>query len=238
LGIHANPGSVTLPGDPEENDVKKTPGIVITVLVIGALLIAAEDTDPKAEALAHIDKARAELVAGDGQGAIDFLQKAIAAIQKTMEGGFVAFLPKPGEGWTAKEATSSSGNWGSGANAVQFTTVERTYIRDADKLKVRIQITNAPQIVQAQGQALAMLKNPQMRAMLAQDPNTKVEFVDEDGWVGLWKAEKGSSLELMAVQGSVLLTMRARTDDLAMVKQFWTALDRKGLAEIATRKKK
>ena len=219
--------------------MRKFPGIVvIAVLLTGAILIAAEDKDPKADALALIDKARAEVVAGDGQEAIDYLQKAIAAIQKTMEGGFVAFLPKPGEGWTAKEPESSSGNWGAGANAVQFTTVERTYIRDADKLKMHVQITNAPQIVQAQGQALAMLKNPQMRAMLTQDPNTTVEFVDEDGWVGMWRAEKGSSLELIAVQGSVLVTMRARSEDLAMAKQFWQAFDRKGLAAAATRKKK
>ena len=219
--------------------MRKNPGIVVVaVLIFGALLIAAEQKDPKAEALAHIDKARAELVAGDGQEAIEYLQKAIAAIQKSMEGGFVAFLPKPGEGWTAKEPTSSSGNWGSGANAVQFTTVERSYIRDADKLKMHVQITNAPQIVQAQGQALAMLKNPQMRAMLTQDPNRKVEFLDEDGWVGMWSVEKGSGVELIAVQGSVLVTMRIRAEELALAKQFWTALDRKGLGAIATRKKR
>jgi hypothetical protein len=211
---------------------------VIAVLVFGALLIAADEPDPKAEALAHIDKARAELVAGDGQEAIEYLQKAIAAIQKSMEGGFVAFLPKPGEGWTAKEPTSSSGNWGSGANAMQFTTVERVYLRDEDKLKVHVQITNMPQIVQAQSQAMAALKNPQMRAMLQQDPNMTVEFIEEDGWFGVWQAQKGSNVEMFAVQGSVLVTIRARIDDLPMAKQFWQTLDRKGLGEIATRKSK
>lgn len=219
--------------------MKNIPGIVlIAVLGLGALLIAAEDKDPKAEALALIDKARAEVVAGDGQEAIDYLQKAIAAIQSSMEGGFVAFLPKPGEGWTAKEPTSSSGNWGAGANAVQFTTVERSYTRDKDELRVNVQITNAPQIVQAQGQALAMLKNPQMRAMLTQDPNRKVEILDEDGWMGIWTAEKDSGVELVAIQGSVLVTLRVRADDLPLAKQFWQGLDRKGLADAATRKSK
>jgi hypothetical protein len=199
----------------------------LAVVLVSVAVFAA---DPKADAIKHIDQGKAALQADKAQEAIVHLQKAISLIQKTMVTGFAAFLPEVWEGWEATEPKSSTGSWGTGEEATQWMQVERRYTRTSDKLKVEIQITSMPQLTMGLRASMQNLKNPMVREMLTKDPNTTVEFIDADGWVGLLQSNKGRHAECTAVSEKIAVTIRIRKDDLALLKKFWEAVDRKGLA--------
>ena len=203
---------------------------LIVAIVVAGLCVAVFAADPKTDALKHIDQGKAALQADKAQEAIVHLQKAISLIQKTLMTGFVAFLPDVWEGWEAKEPESTSGSWGSGEESFQWMQVERRYTRTSDKLRAEIQITSMPQLIMGYRASMEQFKNPMVRNMLTKDPDTKVEFIDADGWVGLLQAKKGKSSECTAVHEKIAITIRIRKDDMALLKKFWEATDRKGLA--------
>jgi hypothetical protein len=203
---------------------------LIVAIVVVVICVAVYAADPKTDALNHIDQGKAALQADKAQEAIGHLQKAISLIQKTMMSGFAAFLPDVWEGWEAKEPKSTSGSWGSGEDAFQWMQVERQYTRKEDKLRAEIQITSMPQLIMGYRASMQQFKNPMVREMLTKDPDLTVEFIDADGWVGLLQAKKGRNAECTAVHEKIAITIRIRKDDMALLKKFWEAVDRKGLA--------
>ena len=202
--------------------------IVILIILISVVAFAA---DPKADAIKHIDQGKAALQADKAQEAIVHLQKAISLIQKTLMTGFTAFLPDVWEGWEAAEPKSTSGSWGSGEDAFQWMQVERRYTRKSDKLIARIQITSMPQLITGYRTGMEQFKNPMVREMLTKDPNTTVEYIDADGWIGLLQVKKGGSSECTAVHQKIAVTIRIRKDDMSLLTKYWEAVDRKGLAD-------
>ena len=206
------------------------PRILTFVVIFVFLATAVSAGDPKADALKLIDQGKAALEADKAQEAIDSLQKAIGIIQKTMATGFAAFLPDLGEEWEAAKPETSAGSFGSGEEAFQWTSLERDYTRKSDKLKVTFTLTSMPQMVMGWRTMMEQLKNPMMREAMSKDPDTKLEFIDADGWVGLLKARKGKSCECTAVHGKVAVVVKFRKDDMALLKKLWEGVDRKGLA--------
>ncbi|RME72792.1 MAG: hypothetical protein D6776_08110, partial [Planctomycetota bacterium] len=75
------------------------------VAVLGIALAASAQeggsstSDPAREAIEQALQAHER---GDDHAAIDLLQKAIAALQRTLSGQIERFLPEPPEGWTAE----------------------------------------------------------------------------------------------------------------------------------------
>jgi len=203
---------------------------LILVLVVVGLCVAVSAADHKAEALKLIDQGKAALTADKAQEAIEHLQKAIGLIQKTLATGFAAFLPDTWEGWEAKEPESSSGSWGSGEDTFQWTQVERKYRRKSDELNVSISITSMPQMVMGLRAGLQQMKNPMVREMMMKDPNTTIEFIEADGWVGWLQTKKGKRSECTAVHEKLAVSIQFRKDDIALLKKFWEGIDRKGLA--------
>jgi len=202
------------------------PGLLLLFAVVA---LAAEEKDPKAEALDLIDKGRAAVVAGRPNVAVAHLQDAIAKIQAAFTKNLASFLPEPGEGWTAGEPDTNTGSWGSGEGSFQWSHASRDYTRKSDDLRVAVVISNSPQLVRAQKQMAETFKNPQMRAMMERDPDKTIETSEPDGWFVLVLTEKGRSAQVLAFKGKTMVSIDAKRDDAAAVKEIWNAIDRKGL---------
>lgn len=204
--------------------------VAVAVAVLGVTVFA---SDPKTEALTHIDQSKAALQADKAQEAIDHLQKAINLIQKTMMKGFAAFLPAVWEGWEATEPKTDAGSWGSGETAFQWMQAEKSYIRKSDKLKVDVSITNMPHLTMGYRAMIQGLKNPMVREMMKKDPSTQTEFVEVDGWFGLFQIHDGKRSEVTAMHEKVAVTIKFRGADMALLKKFFDAVDRAGIAAAA-----
>jgi hypothetical protein len=208
----------------------RTLAVVAVVAVLGVTVFA---SDPKADALKHIDQGRAALVEDKARQAIDHLQKAINFIQKTLVKGFVAFLPNVWEDWEATEPKTEAGSWGTGAAAFQWMQAERSYIRKSDKLKVNVSITNMPQLTASYRAMIQGLKNPMVREMMKKDPSTQTEIIEKDGWLGLFQVHDGKRSEATAMHEKVAVIIRFRAADMALLKRFFDAVDRLGIAAAA-----
>lgn len=201
-------------------------------LAIGQAQEAGDKEAKEASVETLIQEGLAAYKAGQNQAAILKLQQAIGLIQQSAAKGLVAFLPAPPEGWKADPAKSKSGNWGAGDSAVTWTQASRRYVRESDGLKVEVTISDSPQIIQGQMQALKLYQNPQMLQMMNQDPNRKIELVDADGWTGWKSTEKGKRprTQAMAIHESILVMIEVRSDDEQVRETFWKGVDRKGIA--------
>lgn len=197
--------------------------------------VVAGDSEDEAQVLAAIDKGREAVKAGKPQEAIDHLQKAIGLIQAKAMKGLATFLPARDEKeWELGEVDSQSGSWGSGEQAFQWSQVQRHYSKkDADDgPEVDVMISNSPQIVEGTRAAFQMFKDPAMRAMMNQDPEQKVDMIDEDGWLGMVTTRK-ESCTIMALHEKLMVQVEVQPGDEKLAKEFWSAIDRKGLAASA-----
>jgi len=211
--------------------MKQAVAIMIGLMAALAIGQAQEEQEPKARGVeALIQEGLTAYRAGQHQVAIQRLQKAIGIIQKSAEKGLASFLPEPAEGWKADPPKSQSGNWGAGESAMQWTQASRRYKRESDGLKVEVTISDSPQIIQGQLQALKLYENPQMIQMMNQDPNREVELLDVDGLKGWKTKEKGKRAQTMAICKSVMVMIEVRGDDEKVREAFWSGVDRKGLA--------
>jgi len=205
----------------------------LCVLLV-ALLGLARAGDPaadKAKVLALLDKGKAAVQADRAQEAIACLQQAIQVLQANAQQGLVAFLPAPPKDWTADEPSVQSGSWGSGEQVMQWTLVQRSYQQEKGDATYDIQLTNSPEMVAGQRQMYETLKNPQMLQMMQAGGETKITLIDEPGWSGMITVPKDGESTLIAITGDVMLQITS--DDLALVKAAWEAIDRKGLAAAA-----
>ena len=183
-----------------------------------------------------ITKAQAAYRGGKTQEAVDLLQKAIQKIQQSGEKGIVACLPPVAEGWKADPADSTSGSWGVGGEAMQWTQVERTYEREKDPVRVSVTITSSPQLMLGPKQMLQMLENPQYRAMLNQDPSQKIEVVKAEGFAGFKTLEKDSSAQVMLMGESFMVMVDVDRCDDALLDTFMKGLDLKTLSALDEKK--
>jgi hypothetical protein len=182
--------------------------------------------------LAAIDKGREAAKAGKGQEAIEHLQKAIGMIQaKTMK-GLASFLPsRDAAQWEMGEVDSQTGNWGSGEQSFQWSQVQRRYTKKgADGPEVSVMITNSPQFIEPQRAVFEACKDPATRAMMNQaDTSQKIDVVEEDGWLGL-VTTRTESCSITALGAKVMVQIEVQPGDEKLAKEFWAAIDRKGLA--------
>lgn len=213
--------------------MKQALAVVIGLLAALAIGQAQEDKKPEAQVETLIQQGLEAYRAGQPQVAIQRLQKAIGLIQRSAEKGLASFLPEPAEGWKAEAPKSSSGNWGTGESAVQWTQASRRYKRESDGLRVEVTISDSPQIIQGHLQALKAYQNPQMLQMMNQDPKRKIELLDADGWKGWRITEKGQGAQTMAVFRSVMVMIEVQGEDAKARDAFWEAVDRKGIAAAA-----
>jgi hypothetical protein len=205
---------------------------LIAAAVVSALALycyAAETKDKAADVEATIQKGLKAYKDGKPGEAIAALQDAIAAIQKTQEGGLAAFLPEAPDGWTADKAEVSSGAFGSGAEAVAITTLSRAYTRKSDDLRTRFTLTNSDKIVGSQKAMLEMFKNPDFLKTVNTGDN-KFQTFEQDGWAGWTSVEKGRKAEMVAFCGAYMLNIAVEKDDAAALQTFIKGTNLKGLA--------
>ncbi len=198
----------------------------------------AGDAEDEAAVLAAIDKGREAFQAKKPQEAIESLQKAIGLIQAKAMKNLATFLPaRDDKEWELGEVDTQQGNWGSGEQSFQWTQVSRRYTKKGaeDGPEVNVMISNSPQIIEAQRSMLQMFKDPAMRAMMSQgNEGQKVDVIEDGEWLGMITSEKGRC-NANIVHRKVMVQIEAERGDEKLVKEFWDALDRKGLAEATTK---
>jgi hypothetical protein len=198
----------------------------------------AGDAEDEAAVLAAIDKGREAFKTGKPQEAIESLQKAIGLIQAKAMKNLATFLPARDEkDWEMGEVDTQQGNWGSGEQSFQWTQVSRRYTKKGaeDGPEVNVMISNSPQIIEAQRAMLQMFKDPAMRAMMNQgNQGQKVDVIEDGEWLGMITIEKDRcSANIM--HKKVMLQIEAERGDEKLVKEFWAAVDKAGLAEATTK---
>jgi hypothetical protein len=200
-------------------------------LVVLLLFLPAFAEEADVEAL--VRKAMEAYRAGRKHDAVDLLTKAANLIQKEGERGLVAFLPAAPEGWRREEVQSSSGTWGSGESAFQWTQVDVEYVRgeEEEQVRVKVSISSSPVVVQAQKPMVDMLRNEQYLAMVNQDPDRKMKVFTKDGWNGFTVVEKEGSASLTALTEKLVCNIEAPSGDARLLGQFIGLLDWRGLGE-------
>lgn len=205
-----------------------------------ALVFAGDPPAPagEAEVLENIDKGREAFKAGKSHEAIDHLQKAISLIQKASMANLATFLPTRDEKvWEMGEIESTGGNWGTGEGSFQWTQVSRRYTKKGveDGPEVTVQISNWPQMIEAQRAAFEPLRDPATRAMMAKlQPDVKLDFIDKDGWIGTITTQK-EDCAACVTHTKVIVTINANKGDDKLVKEFWDAMDSKALGEATSK---
>jgi translation initiation factor 2 beta subunit (eIF-2beta)/eIF-5 len=203
-----------------------------TAWTFAADKVAVKDGDAEAK-IQQALKLYKEGKAGD---AIIALQDAIAIIQQSQSKGMAAFFPKAPDGWEAGKLETNSISSGAGSEAMTMTTLSQTFTRTSDKLDVKVTLTNSPQLIQPQKTMLDNLKNPQIMAAMNQDPDHKMKLIDRDGWAGWQSLTKNGSAEIAIFNNSNLLNINVDKNDEAVLNQFFSTFDLKGLAATATSK--
>jgi hypothetical protein len=208
--------------------------MMVTVLVglcVSAALLAGAAKEKPDPVETLVAQGLARYKAGKTAEAIGDLQQAIALMQQSLQKGLAAFFPEAPQGWQAGKVESSAvAAAGTGGEGGSWTQVSRKYTRQADRLAVTVEMTNSPQLIQAQQGLSSMYRNPQMLQVLNQDPNRKVELVQAPGWFGWIVVEKGKTAQAAAYCKSCLLTVQVPKGDEQVLKTFWNAIDLKGLA--------
>ena len=208
--------------------------LVLVSLPLLLALVVAGDPPPEGEAaiLESIDKGRDAFKAGKHQDAIESLQKAIGLIQAIASKGLAAFLPtRDAEQWETGEVETQNGNWGSGESSFQWTQVSRRYTKkgEDDGPEVNVMISNSPQLIEAQRGMVQMLKDPAMRAMMAQSQEGKLYFIEEGGWLGMITTQK-DDCSAQIFHTKVMVQIEVTNGDDKLAKEFWAAIDKDGLA--------
>lgn len=213
--------------------------IISSVLVLTVLssALAQEPEATEKPAPPSVEKLTSEALAaykaGRNAEAVEKLQQAISLIQKEMGEDMASFIPDAPQGWKADDVRSSSGSLGGdGGQGQQWVRLSRAYTRTSDDLKVRLTISNSPQLVGTQRAATAMFSNPQYVAMLQSNPDMTIEAIDRDGWNG-WMVVDKSNAQLMAFCGSTMITVEAPKADKSAIETIFGAVDLKNLAKIA-----
>jgi hypothetical protein len=181
------------------------PTLVLSAFLVASPLLAQQEKKPVApqepaaaakpqDETTQIDKlitdGLAAWRAGDAQKAADLLQAAVGKIQARAARGLASFLPTGSAGWTFEKPTVNSGSWGSGEEAVQWSTAEVGAARDGGDERVRVQLTNSPQMFQGMQAMVAAQK--QMAPILVQQ-GIDVTSKSSEGFSVLTIVQDGSA---------------------------------------------
>lgn len=207
--------------------------VATSMLLLTGALWAADDKKEPASVEAAIQKGLKDYKDSKPQDAIAALQEAISLIQKSAEKGLGSYFPAAPDGWEASEIESHSmAGMGSGKDAgISWTQISRTYTRKSDKMTVRMELTNAPQLIDVQKGMAEMYKNPQMLAAMNADGKTTVKPFDQSGWTGWTKIEKDKDAELTTFSKGNLLTIHVSKADETALQQFIGLMNFKAMGE-------
>lgn len=221
--------------------------LLVAVLLLSVSMASAQDaarnkSDPgvpandqgKVDVAQVIEQALAAYRAADYQKSVTLLQQAIGQIQKMSEQGWGRFFPTVA-GWEGGKIDSQSSSTGTGNEGFQMTQLRRSYREIDGERTVEVTITNSPQLVASSKASLEMYKNPQLVALMKQDPNRSFDVIDTDGWTGIVTVEKKDGGHVMALCGSTLVTINLNGANAELVRKFWDAMDHKAMAAVAKR---
>ena len=215
----------------EINVLKQTTIAMAIVIGLGTCVLAADKDMKPADAEAAIQKGLQLYKEGQAGAAIAALQEAIGIIQKSQQKGLAAFFPKAPDGWEAGKLETNSAASGSGKDSFTLTALEQDFTRKSDSLKVRISLTNSPQLIEPQKAMLENFrKNPMILQTINQAGEQKMTMISRDGWEGWQNSIKDGNGEIIAFNGSNMLNIHMDKFDQSVLDQFWNAIDLKGLA--------
>jgi hypothetical protein len=228
--------------------MKKTLAILTVLCFVAAVVPAVEKAPVRKKTSAEIEgmiaKGLAAYKAGKNQEAIEALQQAVAAIQKTQQQGLVAFLPEAPAGWEAGKIDSGSVGAITGEDGQTYSAINlsRKYTRkgeaDDDKqTQVTVTVHSQKEMIEAAKGMAEAYKNPQFITMMESAGKIKFTAIDQNGWSG-WKivSAEGNDATATAFCGDLMLTVQVNKPDGKTLDLFWKAIDLKGLAGAATTK--
>lgn len=192
---------------------KKLSIVPFLLLSLGVSLQGDDVTDTIGEALKSYES-------GEYSTAVDDLNYALELIKQKKSEGLQEFLPKPLEGWSAKEATSQtagSGIFGGGIAA------ERTYKKGNSRIKVSM-MADSPVL---QGM-MGLFSNP----MFATSDGGKLERINRQKAIVKYDSERESGEIKIALDKRFLITVEgtkvSREDMIAYAK----AIDYKKISNL------
>lgn len=195
----------------------------------------ARSAEPAGDPAQAIKEGMAQYEKGHPAEAIQSLQKAIELIQQRQQAGVEMCLPKALPGWQAGELERDQFAGGTGEVQTTFFKISRTFTRAADEATLTVSLLNSPQYILPQREMLKALKgNALMVQAMNQDGNTKLSFIERDGWSGWQKLDKGTPEgELVLLAEGWMLEIRASVADAAVVEKALGGVDLKGIAGAA-----
>jgi len=200
---------------------------LLSLVVLTFSAVCPGETDPVESLLV---KGLAAHKAGKVQDAIAALQEAVLLLQKSQEKGLAKFLPKAPAGWKGGEVESSSGAVGTGEGGATFTTLTQTFTRIEDEVTAAATLSTSNQLIEAHKAMAESYSNPQVLAMMNQDPDVQVKLISQDGWAGWIMVRKGDSAQAMAMSSGCMVSVQLDKPDEAALTALWNTIDLKGLA--------
>jgi hypothetical protein len=169
---------------------------------------------------------------GNAEEAIELFHDAIGLIQSRTEAGLSKALPDRAGDFVGDEIQSSSGNWGSGKESVQWISATRRYSIAGTSERVTVTLSTSPQMVQGQQAMLATFQDPQTLAMMNTVPGKRVHLVEESGFQGWMVVEEGKTAQMTAVGERLMLNIDVHHGSTAALAVFREAIPLGGLVRL------
>ncbi len=132
----------------------------------------------------------------------DWLQQAMAKINKKITVSFESFLPEAPAGWRAEESKSESISFTATEENVRIAEAKRRYIHKSDEKQVDIVITNTPRLLEPY---LEMAESmPVMKGLMEQQGITSRQEV---GWYIFIEKLSEANYKLTAVHKNAISLM-------------------------------
>jgi hypothetical protein len=170
--------------------------------------------------------------AGRPEDAITLFQEAIGVIQGGTEAGLARALPARVGEYVGGDVESASGNWGSGAQSVQWISATRRYEVPGTERGATVTLSTSPALVEAQRAMRATFDDARTVAMMNTAAGRKVEIVEESGFRGWTQVEAGKDAQMTAVGEKLAITIEVPDGDTAALAAFRAAIPLSALVRL------
>jgi len=177
-----------------------------------------------------IDQGREAYKDGNYGKAADIFSRIAGIIQKKTAVSLQKFIPDSPSGWSGDEVDVQTGTMSSNDMSISTSSVSRDYTRESDGTRVRLMISNSPQIYNQYEMAVMSIKGNPMMQMAAKQHGAKMPtFEEKDGW-DIVVGEDKEDGEITAIHGGAVVAVSGGARDDCRI--IFELVDLKGLAKV------